>query len=146
MKVEENHSSPRFQMVEKWRGKINGEFATKGIEWTFSPPSAPHTGGMWERYFTLFLTKTKLAPTLSTRSSSSPRASSIHVLSRRSPRIPTTTMYLLRIRFCILEWWQRNRYKYCHRRRNYRRASSSNPGDTFATSWMVSGGVGAANT
>ena len=35
--------------VEKWRERINDSFAAKGIEWTFSPPSAPHTGGMWER-------------------------------------------------------------------------------------------------
>ena len=34
--------------VSKWKEKVNNEFAVKGIQWTFSPPSAPQTGGMWE--------------------------------------------------------------------------------------------------
>jgi transposase InsO family protein len=29
--------------------KMQAEFAAKGMEWQFNPPSAPHMGGCWER-------------------------------------------------------------------------------------------------
>ena len=28
--------------------KITGYFSNRGIEWKFSPPAAPHSGGVWE--------------------------------------------------------------------------------------------------
>ena len=38
------------ECVEKWSTlNIAAKLAHKGIKWRFSPPSAPHQGGIWER-------------------------------------------------------------------------------------------------
>ena len=34
--------------------KVNNQFSSRGIEWTFSPPSAPHVGGFFERMVKAF--------------------------------------------------------------------------------------------
>ena len=35
--------------MASWKERVNEELSPKGIEWFFNPPSAPWTGGMFER-------------------------------------------------------------------------------------------------
>ena len=35
--------------LKGYRDSLNSHVAMQGIEWKFSPPSAPHCGGIWER-------------------------------------------------------------------------------------------------
>ncbi len=48
MAEEEKELKEALNRMEK-TGEINKKMAEEGISWTFSPPLAPHFGGVWER-------------------------------------------------------------------------------------------------
>jgi hypothetical protein len=53
------------QLLEKWTMKIGDYTATRGVQWHFNPPAAPHMGGSLERM--VRSVKTALKDTMKTR-------------------------------------------------------------------------------